>query len=136
MLVADADLPDPVVAGLQLLKYDIRRYHEISAPVSPDSELMEVVLRSGGVLVTRDTGIPSQAYLFEHAARGLSVVVLRWKQSPATEWQKMAQAILRYGSDWEQIAAVDPSVISVSRSGSRPRSWKSLPPDISDHARI
>ena len=90
----------------------------------------DVVLRQGGVLVTMDTGIPSQAYLFEYAQNGLTVVVLRWKKSTPKDWQEMAVSILRYGEDWEQIAAVTPSVISVNRRRSRARAWQDVPTSI------
>jgi hypothetical protein len=130
MFVADADLPEPVVKALQILQYGILRYSEIGAPVRPDSELMYAVLKHGGVLVTRDTGIPSQTYLFEYAQNGLTVVVLRWKESTPRDWQEMAGAILRDGERWEQIAVEIPSVISVSRSRSRARAWQDVPTSI------
>lgn len=67
MLIADADVPDPVVQALQILGYGIVRYAELNIPVRPDKALLEGVLSHQGVVITKDTGIPSQAYLFEYA---------------------------------------------------------------------
>lgn len=60
-LVADADVPDPVLSALQAVRYDIVRHDELGIPVRPDEELMAGLLAVGRVLVTRDVGIPSQA---------------------------------------------------------------------------
>ena len=57
MLVADADVPFPVIRGLKILRYPIATFDEIGAPVRPDKALMENVLRYSRVLVTRDMGI-------------------------------------------------------------------------------
>jgi hypothetical protein len=57
-LVADADIPEPVIRSLQIVKYDIVRYSEIGLPSRPDRALMEALLQSGDMLLTRDTGIP------------------------------------------------------------------------------
>ena len=134
-LVADADIPEPVIRSLQILKYDIVRYSEIGLPSRPDRALMEALLQSGGILLTRDTGIPSQAYLHQYGIHGLTVVLLRWKQQRARDWQEMVEAILRYGESWERTARETPSLISVSRSGSRARPWHALPPEAGYPAR-
>jgi hypothetical protein len=133
-LVADADVPIPVIQALKAVRYNIIRYSEIGLP-TPDRALMEALLNVGGILVTRDTGIPSQAYLYEYGLHGLTVVVLRWKQHRAKDWQEMVEAILRYGESWEAIAKEQPSLISVSRSGSRARPWHTLPPEVGGPAR-
>ena len=120
--VADDDLYEPVKAALEKLHFDI-----IRAPARDDKNLLAKTLELGKVLITRDTGIPSQAYAFEFAKNGLSVVVLRWKGSNATVWQEMTLAILRYSKEWECIANTEPSVISVKKNGYRARAWKNIP---------
>lgn len=129
MLVADADVPRPVVDALKILRYPIATYEEIGAPARPDTALLEHCLRTGHyVLVTRDTGIPSQAYVARYPQRGLTVALLRWKTSTFADFQKMAEAILRDGAKWEAAAAREPSVISVGARGSRYRPWSGIPP--------
>ena len=134
-LVADADVPDPIIRALQELRYDIVRAGDLGLANRPDRDLMAAILQTGGVLLTLDKGIPSQAYLYEYAHHGLTVVVLRWKTQFPRDWQEMAYAILRDGHKWLQMAAEAPSIISVSRSGSRVRPWSSIPPSIADQAR-
>ena len=128
MLVADADVPGPVVDALKVLRYPIATYEDIGAPARPDTALLDHCLRTGHrVLVTRDTGIPSQAYVARYPQRGLTVALLRWKTSTFQDFQKMAEMILRDGEKWEETAAREPSVISVSRHGSRSRPWVEIP---------
>ena len=134
-LVADGDVPDPVIRALQAVQYDIVRPQELGVPLRPDTSLMAGLRPGEHVLVTRDTGIPSQAYLFEFGQRGLTVVVLRWKRQLPKDWQKRVMAVLRDGESWERMAARAPSVISVNRRGSRPRGWSSLPSTAGDPAR-
>ena len=131
MLVADADVPGPVIDALKVLQYPIATYDDIGAPIRPDTELMAYALRHSRVLVTMDKGIPSQAYTAQFPARGLTVVLLRWKTSTYKDFQEMVGMILRYGEKWEQIASHTPSIISVSRSGSRDRAWGDVPESIS-----
>ncbi len=131
MLVADADVPAPVISALKLLRYPIVTCNEIGAPVRPDKALMEHVLLRSRILITRDMGIPSQAYVAQYPAQGLSVVILRWKSSTYKDFQQMALAILRDGEKWEEKASHTPSVISVNRNGSRYRAWSDVPDDIS-----
>ena len=88
--VADDDLYEPVKAALEMLRFDI-----IRAPARGDKDLCAKTLELGKVLITRDTGIPSQAYAFEYAKNGLTVVLLRWKKANAIAWQEMVLAILR-----------------------------------------
>lgn len=94
---------------------------------------MEYMLRysRSRVLVTMDTGIPSQAYTVQYLREGLTVVLLRWKTSTFKDFQEMASMILRYGEKWEQIACGTPSIISVTRSGYRTRAWRDVPESIS-----
>ena len=127
MLVADADVPGPVIRALQALKYPIKTYHEIGAPVRPDSALMNHVLCYSRVLVTGDAGIPSQAYAGQFAAKGLTVVLLRWKTATPLDFQEMAMRILRDGASWEEIASHTPSIISANKRSSRARPWTDLP---------
>ena len=135
-LVADGDLPDQVIASLQTVKYPIMRWHELGLPVRPDSHLMKALLSKGfRVLVTLDTGIPSQAYLYQYAANGLTVVLLRWKRRTPRDWQQMVKAVLTYGDEWETIAMKSPSVISVSNRSSRARAWTTIPPSIANSAK-
>ena len=130
MLVADADIPFPVIRALKILQYPIATFDDIGAPVRPDKALMEHVLQHSRVLITRDTGIPSQAYVAQYPAQGLSVVLLRWKTSTAKDFQEMAMMILRHGEEWEKRASHTPSIISVNRNGSRYRAWSDVPDDI------
>ena len=44
MLVADADVPGPVIAALKILRYPIATHVDIGAPVRPDTALMDSVL--------------------------------------------------------------------------------------------
>ncbi len=129
MLVADADVPRPVVDALKILRYPIATYEDIGAPARPDTALMDHCIRTGNyVLVTRDTGIPSQAYVARYPERGLTVALLRWKSSTFEDFQKMAELILRDGAKWEATAAREPSVISVGARGSRYRPWGKISP--------
>ncbi len=134
MLVSDADVPMPVISALKILRYPIVTYNDIEAPVRPDKALMEHVLLHSRVLVTRDTGIPSQAYVAQYPSQGLTVALLRWKTSTYKDFQEMALAILRYGEKWEEIASHTPSIISVNRNRSRERAWSEIPADISGTA--
>ena len=86
MLIADADVPGPVIAALKTLKYPIATYQDIGAPVRPDTALIEHMLRHGHgrVLVPHDRGIPAQAYIDQFHQRGLTVVLLRWKTSTSS----------------------------------------------------
>lgn len=132
MLVADADVPFPVIQALKTLQYPIATFDEIDAPVRPDKALMEHVLLHSRVLITRDMGIPSQAYVAQYPAQGLSVVLLRWKTSTPKDFQEMAMMILRHGHEWETLAMHTPSIISVNRNRSRPRAWSDVPDEISN----
>lgn len=135
-LVADADVPDQVIRSLQAVKYPILRLIELGLPLRPDRDVMGGLVSSGNrVLVTRDCGIPSQAYLFQYAARGITVVVLRWKKSDARAFQQMVRAVLTHGEEWERAAAERPCVISVNNRSSRARPWATIPPSIGDPAR-
>ena len=134
-LVADADIPDPIIRPLQEVRYDIIRAKDLRLPSRPDRDLMAGILQLGGVLLTLDTGIPSQAYMYEYAHQGLTVVVLRWKTQFPKDWQEMVSAILRDGEKWARIAAETPSIISVTRSRSRVRPWSTIPPSVADRAR-
>ena len=135
MLIADGDVSDPVIVALQKIEYPIVRYSELDFPVRPDRELMAKILSIQGIMITMDMGMPSQAYAFQYAQHGLTVVLLRWKQSRPKDYQEMVLAILRDGESWAQIASNEPSIISVNRRGSRPRAWSSIPPSIADSAK-
>jgi len=130
MLVADADVPFPVIRALKILQFPIATFDDIGAPIRPDKALMEHVLLHSRVLITRDTGIPSQAYVAQYPAQGLSVVLLRWKTSTPKDFQEMATMILRYGEEWEERASHTPSIISVNRNRSRYRAWSDVPNEI------
>ena len=88
MIVADADVPFPVIRALKILQYPIATFDEIGAPVRPDKALMEHVLLHSRVLVTRDMGIPSQAYVAQYPAQGLSIALLRWKTSTPKDFSR------------------------------------------------
>jgi len=132
MLIADADLRDPVIVALQAIKYPIVRYKELELPARPDKKLMKEILSKQGIMITMDLGIPSQAYAYQYAQYGLTVVLMRWKQSRPKDWQEMTLAILRDGESWAAIAATTPSVISVSHRGFRARAWVNIPSSIAE----
>lgn len=132
MLVADADVPGPVISALKTLQYPIVTFRDIGAPVRPDTALIEHMLSYSDyrVLVTQDRGIPGQAYIDQFHRRGLTVVLLRWKTSTPRDFQEMALRILQDGEKWEEIAAQSPSVISANKRQSRVRPWKEIPGSI------
>ena len=129
--IADEDVFAPVLEALKSLRFDI-----IPAPARPDRNLLAKTLEMGKVLITRDTGIPSQAYAFQYAQNGLTVVLLRWKGSNPKAWQEIVVSILRHSEEWEEIAKKEPSVISVSRTGYRARAWSSLPEAVGKSAQV
>ncbi len=94
-LVADANVPDPIIRALQAIGFDIKRLSELGSPAMPDREAMKAAVDVGGILLTADMGIPSQAYLFEYAKAGLTVVLLRWKTSTPEDWQQIVETVLR-----------------------------------------
>ena len=133
--VADNDIPDPVVRSLQAVEFGIKRIRDISPEaITKDREVMRTALNTGDILITCDAGVPSQAYFYELATNGLTVVVLRWKERRPKDFQEMVLAILKDSNSWMEIAARAPSVISVNRRGSRARSWEDIPEDISNAA--
>lgn len=137
MLVADADVPGPVITALKALRYPVVTFQDIGAPIRPDTALIEHMLTFSDhrILLTLDQGIPGQAYIDQFHRRGLTVVILRWKTSTARDFQEMAIRILQDGEKWEEIAAQSPSVISVNRRGYRVRQWKDVPNSISGSQR-
>ena len=133
MLVADADVPGPVITALKVLRYPVVTFQDIGAPIRPDTALIEHMLTFSDhrILLTLDQGIPGQAYIDQFHRRGLTVVILRWKTSTTRDFQEMAVRILQDGEKWEEMAARSPSVISVNRRGYRVREWKDVPDSIS-----
>ena len=129
MLVADADVPGPVLQKLRAIDFPIVSFREIGAPVRPDSALIEHMLSSSDhrVLVTLDKGIPSQRYVAQFCERGLTVVLLRWKTSTTRDFEEMVSRILSDGDRWEQAAAEFPHVISANRHRSRYRQVGDIP---------
>lgn len=125
-LVADENIPYPIIHALQDVRYDVVRAADAGAR-GPDAAVMEATLRRGHLLMTMDVGLPSQAYVDRFAARGLSVVLLRWKTSTARDWQQILETILRDGEKWHRHAAERPCVISVRYFRSRVRPWDTLP---------
>ena len=79
MLVADADVPGPVITALKALSYPIVTFQDIGAPIRPDTALIEHMLNFSDhrILLTLDQGIPGQAYIDQFHRRGLTVVILR-----------------------------------------------------------
>ena len=132
MLVADADVPGPVISALKTLQYPIVTFRVIGAPVRPDTALIEHMLSNSDhrVLVTQDRGIPGQAYIDQFHRRGLTVVLLRWKTSTPRDFQEMALRILQDGKKWKAAAAESPTVISANSRNSRVRPWKEIPGSI------
>lgn len=129
MLVADADVPGPVLSGLRAVEFPIVSFREIGAPVRPDSALIEHMLATSNhrVLVTLDKGIPSQRYVAQFSERGLTVVLLRWKTSTTRDFGEMVNRIRSDGDRWEQAAAECPHVISANRYASRYRRVEDIP---------
>ena len=129
MLVADADVPGPVLNGLRAVEFPIVSFREIGAPVRPDSALIEHMLSNSDcrVLVTLDKGIPSQRYVAQFSEQGLTVVLLRWKTSTTRDFEEMVSRILYDGYKWEQAAAESPHVISANRYRSRYRRVGDIP---------
>lgn len=134
ILVADADVRDPIVQALQAISFPISRLSELHIPVRPDTAVMQGVLDAGGLLLTFDTGIPSQAYLHQFGRAGLTVAVVRLDQEGPIAWQKATEIILRDWHAWQRVAARAPSVISVTWSGSRSRAWEDLPSTMASQA--
>lgn len=132
-LIADSDVDDPVIRALQEVRYDIKRLRDIGAPVRPDRAVMDAVLNVGNVFVTKDAGIPSQAYYYQFAQNGLTVVLLRWKCPAPRCWQEMVETILMDGKNWEETALRAPHVISVSHRKSRARPWTTIGAEIVWH---
>jgi len=92
-LIADADVPAQVLSALRVLSFDIATLEELGIPVRPDRDLMAVLMQTDHrVLLTMDTGIRSQAYLYRYAQAGLTVVLLRWKGRGPKDLQEMAIA--------------------------------------------
>ena len=129
MLVADADVPGPVLSSLRAVDFPIASFREIGAPVRPDSALIEYMLSNSDyrVLVTLDKGIPSQRYVAQFGERGLTVVLLRWKTSTRRDFEQMVRRILSDGESWERAAAEAPHVISANRHRSRYRRVGDIP---------
>jgi hypothetical protein len=127
IFIADAMVPDPVVRSLSEVKFHIKRIQEISE-IRPDRPVMQACLDENGILITFDLGIPSQAYLYEIAQNGLTVIQMRWKTSTHKDWQEMVGTILKEHHTWEAAASKEPSIISVNNRNSRIRPWSTIPP--------
>ena len=128
ILIADADLWDPVIRSLQAVRFPIARLSELGIPLRPDSTVMQGVLDHNGMLITRDVGVPSQAYLYQFGAKGITVVVVRLKPENPTAWQRTVEVVLRHWDGWQQTAATGPSLITVNWNAVRARQWATLPP--------
>ena len=135
ILVADADVRDPIVQSLQAVRFPIHRVTELNIPLRPDTAMMQGVLKADGLLVTYDTGIPSQAYLYRFGQAGLTMVVVRLVPDGPAAWQKAVEVILRDWHAWQGIATETPSVISITWGGSRARTWEGLPHSMASPAR-
>ena len=131
-LFADANVPEPIIVALEAVRFDIRRTSELLPSTGTDRDVMRAVLEANGILVTFDAGIPSQAYAYQFARRGLSVILLRWETSTPKDWQEIVVAILRGADDWRESAGNRPAVLSVSRGGTRIRPWSDIPVEIAD----
>ena len=134
--LADQDVPNPVKQALKAVRFPFRTVEEDGVPLGGDRGIMVRALNDlkGAVLITCDTGMPSQAYYYQYAQGGLTVVVLRWKGRTDRDLQEMLLAILRYSDEWLGVASDRPFVISVSRSGSRQRAWSEIPESIVRHS--
>ena len=80
--LTDLDVPSPVIQGLRAVRFLFRSVEDDGIPLGVDRGIMARALNdlNGAVLITCDTGIPSQAYYYQYAQNGLTVVVLRWKR--------------------------------------------------------
>ncbi|MDP2935240.1 MAG: hypothetical protein Q8O86_01980 [Dehalococcoidia bacterium] len=85
MLIADADVPDQVIQALQAVRFEIIRAKELGIPIDDDRPLMEGVRERNGVLTTKDTGIPSQAYLYQYAQ-----ICPKWADSSGFTMEKIS----------------------------------------------
>ena len=133
-LIADHCIYDPIIQALSALRLPILRIQDIQSKM-PDYSVMQACLENDGILLTLDKGIPSQAYAFEYAKDGLTVVLLRWKSNSPRAWQQITEIILRDYEQWIEVAETETSVISVSYNrGSRPHSWADISPKIVQHA--
>lgn len=127
-LILDQCVYEPIIRALEAVQYDCVRLSLVTGSgQSPNEAVMQASLDRQAVLVPLDTGIPSQAYVDEFAAKGLTVVLLRWKTATPKDWQQILETILRHGAEWERIAASNPSVVSVRYRQMRPRPWSSIP---------
>ncbi len=133
-LIADHCIYEPIVLALSNLKFPLISIKEIQSE-RPDYTVMQACLDNDGILLTLDKGMPSQAYAFEYASKGLTVVLLRWKSNKEEAWQQITEIILRDHKLWLEIAQEETSVISVRyKGGSRPRTWAEISPLIIGHA--
>lgn len=134
MFIADHCIFAPIVQALSVLKFPIKSIQQVQKE-RPDYSVMRTCLIQNAILITLDLGIPSQAYAFQYAKAGLTVILLRWRTQTPKDWQQMTEVILRDHEQWSAIAKKDTSVISVSyKGGSRPRSWSQISPLIVEHA--
>ena len=132
-IIADHCIFDPVIQSLQVLRFPIVSIKTLQQE-KPDYSVMQTCLENDGILITLDKGIPSQAYAFQYAQGGLTVVLLRWRLQGYKTWQQMVEVILRDYGRWVTIAQEYPSVISAKYSGSRHHTWNEIPPLIAEHA--
>jgi len=134
ILIADHCVYEPIIQALKKLQFPILSIYDIQDGRA-DYTVMQACLDNNGILITLDRGIPSQAYAFEYASKGLSVVLLRWKSSKQDAWQEMTEVILRESKHWIETAERETSIISVSyKGGSRPHAWSDISPQIIKHA--
>ncbi|MFC2060634.1 DUF5615 family PIN-like protein [Chloroflexota bacterium] len=133
-LIADHCIYDPVLQALSALKFPITSITDLLTE-RVDYTVMQACLDNNGLLLTLDKGMPSQAYAFEYASKGLSIVLLRWKSGNNEAWQQITEIILRDSRYWIEIAQQETSIISVSyKGGSRSKAWTEISPLIVMHA--
>ena len=75
MFIADHCIFDPVVQSLLTVKFDIRRIGDCTKSTD-DESVMKVCLAEKAILITLDQGMASQAYYYQFAKNGLTIVLL------------------------------------------------------------
>ncbi len=119
MLIANSDIPRPVIDALRTFNCPIVTSAEIGAVNLSGTDVLDHAFRHCSglvVLVTRSKGVPMQAYANKYHERGLTVALLRWKHFTRRDKADMTRIIHRDAPLWEDMAKHSPSVISISRN--------------------
>ncbi len=115
MIVADENIPAPVVEALRAAGHEVTYISEV-APTIDDDAVLALALGSGAVLVTADKDFGELVYLRRLATAG--VVLLRLGDVPDEEQARIVTALLD-GHQTELISAF--TVVTPARVRIRPR---------------